>query len=131
VQHAATNRAIVELGTENGSLTVEIIDHGPGYDGQETPGSGILGLRDRLQSVGGDLHLESPPGEGTTLRAVLLMTHRREGTSSRLDLPISRVDHGHHAARLVPPSSKKAPLRHVVHGFPRDRKVEISPHPLH
>jgi two-component system sensor histidine kinase DesK len=64
VQHAATNRAIVELGTENGSLTVEIIDHGPGYDGQETPESGILGLRDRLQSVGGDLHLESPPGEG-------------------------------------------------------------------
>jgi len=34
-------------------------------------GSGIVGLRDRAEALGGLLEVESPPGEGTLVRAVL------------------------------------------------------------
>jgi signal transduction histidine kinase len=47
-------------------LAADIAAHGVG--GAFTGGSGLLGLEDRLQAVGGRLHVSSPPGEGTTLR---------------------------------------------------------------
>jgi signal transduction histidine kinase len=71
LKHAATEEAMVKLATSDGSLTVQVIDHGCGCDIHRAPGSGIVGLRDRLGSIGGELHMHSQPGDGTTLRAVL------------------------------------------------------------
>jgi signal transduction histidine kinase len=34
-------------------------------------GSGLLGLNDRLATLGGQLRLESPPGHGTRIAAIL------------------------------------------------------------
>jgi signal transduction histidine kinase len=34
-------------------------------------GSGLLGLKDRAEAIGGRISLESPPGAGTTLTAEL------------------------------------------------------------
>jgi signal transduction histidine kinase len=31
-------------------------------------GSGLLGLRDRIEALGGTVEIASPPGKGTTLR---------------------------------------------------------------
>jgi signal transduction histidine kinase len=41
--------------------------------GGATPGagSGLLGLTDRVESLGGTISVDSPPGEGTTVRVVL------------------------------------------------------------
>ena len=36
-----------------------------------TPGSGLAGLADRVGALDGVLEVESPPGEGTVLRATL------------------------------------------------------------
>lgn len=71
LKHAATEEATVRLATSDGSLTVQVIDHGRGCDTDQGPGSGILGLRDRLGSIGGELRLQSQAGDGTTLSAVL------------------------------------------------------------
>jgi signal transduction histidine kinase len=34
-------------------------------------GSGLVGLKDRAEALGGHLRLDSPPGEGTTLEITL------------------------------------------------------------
>jgi signal transduction histidine kinase len=34
-------------------------------------GSGLLGLRDRVEAIGGSMRLTSPPGAGTSLRVEL------------------------------------------------------------
>jgi signal transduction histidine kinase len=67
LKHAETDAATVRLRTGNQHLTVEVIDDGRGC--RTEPGSGILGLRDRLDSIGGELTVDSPSGGGTTLRA--------------------------------------------------------------
>ena len=51
-------------------------DAGRGFDPRAVlasgaPGSGLRGLRDRLELFGGHLELASAPGEGTLLSAVV------------------------------------------------------------
>ena len=50
-------------------LAVEIHDNGPG--GANPSGHGLTLTAQRVSSVGGDLHITSPVGKGTTVRAVL------------------------------------------------------------
>jgi signal transduction histidine kinase len=81
LKHAGTDLAIVRLDTVDGWLTVEVIDHGRGCDRETAAaGSGVLGLRDRVESVGGRLSVDSSPGRGMTLRALL---PARRGAVSR------------------------------------------------
>jgi signal transduction histidine kinase len=49
---------------------VEVRDDGVG-GADPASGSGLRGLVDRLGALGGHLHVESPPGAGTTLRAIV------------------------------------------------------------
>jgi signal transduction histidine kinase len=54
-------------------LVVEIRDDGRG-GASIAGGSGIRGLADRVEALGGRLELESAPGSGTFVRAVLPAT---------------------------------------------------------
>jgi signal transduction histidine kinase len=45
-----------------------VADDGVGGAGS-TSGSGLRGLADRVEALGGRLRIESPAGEGTTVRA--------------------------------------------------------------
>jgi signal transduction histidine kinase len=64
--HGSEIRVIASCNEE--SLTVEIADDGIG--GATTAGgSGLRGLADRLEALGGRLTISSPPGRGTTVRA--------------------------------------------------------------
>lgn len=62
---------ILSMGKNNLSLIIK--DNGVGFDpgklyGEpEERGFGIFGIRDRLRSLGGNLDLQSEPGEGTRL----------------------------------------------------------------
>jgi len=47
---------------------VEVVDDGVGGADPEL-GSGLHGLADRVEALDGDLRIESPPGEGTRIRA--------------------------------------------------------------
>ena len=50
----------------DGELRFEVADDGCGFDPTgSTDGSGMTGMRDRLAAVGGELRVESAPGDGT------------------------------------------------------------------
>jgi signal transduction histidine kinase len=66
-KHARTREAwVVASGQENG-VVVSVADHGCGFDTTATrPGLGIArSLYDRMKSIGGEVEIDSRPGEGT------------------------------------------------------------------
>ncbi|SNX57619.1 PAS domain S-box-containing protein [Streptomyces sp. TLI_55] len=69
-KHAHARVVEVRAGVEDGVLELVVGDDGVG--GVETGrGSGLIGLVDRVEAIGGRVELGSPPGAGTTLRARL------------------------------------------------------------
>jgi PAS domain S-box-containing protein len=69
-KYAHASHASVRLAREDGELVVEVRDDGVG-GAQAGVGSGLTGLADRVGAVDGTLSIDSPPGEGTLVRAVL------------------------------------------------------------
>jgi signal transduction histidine kinase len=67
-KHAHATRASVTVGATDGALVAEVLDDGVG-GARPTAGSGLRGLADRMEAVGGTLSVESPPGGGTRVRA--------------------------------------------------------------
>ena len=55
---------------EDGHLRMEVTDDGVG-GADPAKGTGLLGLADRLEVLGGELEVHSPQGEGTRIRARL------------------------------------------------------------
>jgi signal transduction histidine kinase len=70
IKHGRASHAKVALIERSGQLTVEVSDDGVGGADPST-GSGLLGLIDRVAAAGGDLSVDSPPGRGTRIVAVL------------------------------------------------------------
>ena len=70
LKHAHADRAMVTVHAEDRRLQVEICDDGTG-GADPKRGSGLVGLSDRVEALGGTLQLTSPPGSGTTLRIQL------------------------------------------------------------
>jgi signal transduction histidine kinase len=68
-KHASGAAAHVRLVEEDGRLVIEIADEGPG--GADAQGSGLTGLRHRVEALDGTLAVASVEGEGTTVRAEL------------------------------------------------------------
>jgi signal transduction histidine kinase len=67
-KHSHGSEVRVRASYESGSLTVEVADDGIG--GATTAGgSGLRGLGDRVEALGGRFTVSSPPGRGTILRA--------------------------------------------------------------
>jgi signal transduction histidine kinase len=64
--HASEVRLVASCAS--GALIVEVADDGIGGAGT-TGGSGLRGLADRVEALGGRFTVSSPPGRGTTLRA--------------------------------------------------------------
>jgi signal transduction histidine kinase len=67
-KYAQATRASVAVERSNGFATVVVRDDGIG-GAEPVPGSGLVGLADRVEALGGRLHIESPPGRGTQLTA--------------------------------------------------------------
>ncbi len=70
-KHAEATRVDVALGVADGVLTVEVRDDGVGGARLDGGGTGLAGLRDRVDALEGTFAVTSPPGGGTTLRAKL------------------------------------------------------------
>lgn len=68
-KHAGGASARVALLRSDGDLVVEVTDDGPG--GANPNGSGLTGLRRRVEALDGTLNVTSSPGQGTTIRAWL------------------------------------------------------------
>jgi signal transduction histidine kinase len=78
-KYAGASSAGVRLTNGGGELRFEVCDDGRGFDVETTPrGSGLQGIADRLDAIGGRLEIRSAPGEGTTVIGSV-PTAREEG----------------------------------------------------
>jgi signal transduction histidine kinase len=68
-KHSHARAAEVTATVGDRHLRIAVSDDGVG--GARTDGSGLVGLHDRIAALGGRLQVESPPGGGTRLTAVL------------------------------------------------------------
>ncbi len=69
-RHAQAEHALVRVDRADGQLRVEIRDDGRG-GADSNGGSGLRGLSDRVAALDGSLEVESRPGRGTVVRAVI------------------------------------------------------------
>jgi signal transduction histidine kinase len=66
-KYAGAGRVGVRATIEGDELVVEVVDDGTG--GADPEGSGLRGLADRVEAIGGTLTVESPTAGGTRLVA--------------------------------------------------------------
>jgi signal transduction histidine kinase len=67
-KHARCQRVEIGVRMQDGWAVVEVRDDGVG-GADAVRGSGLRGLADRVGALGGDLHVDSPAGRGTVIRA--------------------------------------------------------------
>jgi signal transduction histidine kinase len=77
-KHACANQVCVALHCDAEAVSLSVEDDGRGFDNQARlsvsswpMGIGLLGMQERLESLGGRLEVESRPGQGTRLVAYL------------------------------------------------------------
>ena len=80
VKHAEAAHAAVRLRERAGTLEVEVTDDGRG--GANRNGSGLQGLVDRVEALGGTVTIESGPAGGTRLYACFPLRDREAHPSS-------------------------------------------------
>jgi len=72
LRHAKASRTQIEVRRDGGILLVSVADNGKGLGerGQsESERFGLMGMRERVQALGGEFNLESRPGVGLTVSA--------------------------------------------------------------
>jgi signal transduction histidine kinase len=73
-KHSAARSIAVSGAVSPNALQIEIADDGRG--GADEDGSGIQGMRDRVESLGGTFSIESPIGRGTRIVATIPLASR-------------------------------------------------------
>jgi PAS domain S-box-containing protein len=99
IKHAGVDRARVRVsGTAGDRLKIVVSDEGAGFEpsGEQitedpSAGFGLFGIRERLESFGGELELDGAPGRGT--RASLVV-------------PISSIEQSEQSPELVVPDPR-------------------------
>jgi signal transduction histidine kinase len=79
VKHARASVIELHVDCRDGALTLALRDDGIG-GADPGGGSGLIGLQDRVEALGGTISLASPPGQGTSLRVVLPFDPSATGT---------------------------------------------------
>jgi PAS domain S-box-containing protein len=84
-KHAQASEIAVTVATSGGKIRATIGDDGIG-GAESSAGSGLVGLIDRVEALGGRFVLESPPGAGTRISVDLPLT-----THTVADVKLSQV----------------------------------------
>ena len=73
-RHSKADTALIQCAERDGNLTIEIEDDGEGFDmaslpppGSRQRGLGLLGMRERVELLGGTLEVDSAPGQGVRI----------------------------------------------------------------
>jgi signal transduction histidine kinase len=69
-RHASATLATVSVAERDGGLHIAVRDDGVG-GADPRRGSGLIGLRDRIEALGGTVKVTSPAGAGTVVRVAL------------------------------------------------------------
>jgi signal transduction histidine kinase len=87
-KYAGPSNASITLLDGDGWLTFTVADDGAGFDVEETPmGSGLQGMEDRLDAVGGALEIRSELGAGTIVTGRIPVSTSRSPEVTAEDLP--------------------------------------------
>jgi signal transduction histidine kinase len=76
LRHGGGRRASVTARVVDDELHLDVVDDGTGFGTGATAGVGLQSMHDRAAEVGGTLVVDSAPGSGTTVRAVLPLQRR-------------------------------------------------------
>ena len=71
VQHASPTQIRVEIRQRFEEIHVAIQDDGSGFDPRRDQGLGLLGMKERIQGLGGILQIDSERGTGTIVSVLL------------------------------------------------------------
>lgn len=84
-RHAHVNRAMVDVQYDRDRVTLRVCDEGRGFDPAEhfnpPRGWGLAGIRERVESLAGQLSLRSAPSQGTTLEVVVPLDPEKQEES--------------------------------------------------
>ena len=98
-KHGGARRARVDVVEDDSTVRLTVGDDGSGFDPvAHTDGFGLLGMRERVELLGGTLEVTSSPGQGTTITASFPAGHRR-GSERR---PADRLPAGAEPVRQPP-----------------------------
>jgi signal transduction histidine kinase len=85
VKHAGDVDVHVAIAESADAVTIVVRDDGPGFvPDADHEGFGLLGIRERVELVGGTLSVRSAPGSGTTLEATLPVRRSAAAQATRL-----------------------------------------------
>jgi signal transduction histidine kinase len=76
LKHAGASRIWIKLHSEARRIYLRIVDNGRGFEQQDVFSGlqghfGLIGMRERAERLGGELHLKSRPGEGTQVEVMV------------------------------------------------------------
>jgi signal transduction histidine kinase len=87
-KYSGANRAEISLAQSNGQLRFEVADDGAGFDlEQARGGTGLQGMADRMDAIGGALTVRSRPGEGTAVEGRVRTAAIREDDPAGAQAP--------------------------------------------
>ena len=79
-KHSGSKKIVLTVARRSDQIRLAIKDFGVGFDPLvQTPGIGLLTMRERLRTCGGALEVTSSPNCGTEIRAELRLAEERAG----------------------------------------------------
>ncbi|GLY91729.1 GAF domain-containing protein [Actinoallomurus iriomotensis] len=85
-KHAGASEVRVGLSLENGTVRLSVRDDGRG-GADLTRGSGLVGLKDRVEALGGTIEIISPPGDGTSVLAAIPVERAEDDADDGAERP--------------------------------------------
>jgi signal transduction histidine kinase len=83
VKYSGVSQYLVELTATEEEIQLVVSDSGRGFDveaGKQNRGLGLVSMQERVHLVHGRLHVESEPGAGTRILAVVPLVSERHGS---------------------------------------------------
>jgi len=83
-RHSGARNIEVRLRTEGDTLVAEVTDDGRGFDPRIAQGGvGLVGMRERVEELGGEIEISSRPGEGTEVTVKIPLRRDIQGGNRR------------------------------------------------
>lgn len=113
VKHSGVRTAHVSVSRQDGRMQLVVKDEGRGFDPAElsrlgfSGGHGLFGVRERIESFGGDFDIDSRPGQGSCFTIVLPLVEipetrrERRGAPTRTNKPLTAASSVGHRIRVL------------------------------